>query len=202
MKFVNNKTRDIMVNTQIVKSDIVKTITNGATKKQIEDHFTKLNKHQNDWAAKNIKGNKQLFTSIMKKANKQAMNKVINNLDTLKKIDTQGLKPPEISRLIAKVIDDKKLFTMTTAGGRQLSLDYYTRLVAQDLVMKEKNNAITDQAKAEGKDLVKVSSHSGSCSLCRQFEGKIFSLSGNDKKYPKLPNINPHPNCSHFITLL
>ena len=95
------------------------------------------------------------------------------------------MKENEALRTIHNEIDNKKLFTMTTAKGRQIKLDYYTRLVAQDIINKNKQQETLDKAEELDKDLVKVSSHSGSCRICRQFEGRIFSISGNSKKYPQ-----------------
>ena len=191
-----------MVDVQLTKNEIVKAILKNDSKKNIERIFTRLDKKYNDWALKNIKEQKQDFNTIMKNTTKQVKQKIINNINELKKIDTTNMKKAEAERTIHDAIDNKKLFTMTTRNGRQIKLDYYARMVAQNLVNKNKVNETLAQAEAESKDLVKVSSHSGSCKVCRQFEGRIFSISGNSKKYPKLPDINPHPNCTHLIKVI
>jgi hypothetical protein len=58
-----------------------------------------------------------------------------------------------------------------------------------------------------GRDLVICTSINSSCAICRKFEGKVFSISGQSKKFPPLytgPNAPfakgyniIHPNCRH-----
>lgn len=50
-------------------------------------------------------------------------------------------------------------------------------------------------------DLVEVSSHNTDCDICKEFEGKVYSISGKHKEYPKLERKPPfHPGCRHYIT--
>jgi hypothetical protein len=53
-------------------------------------------------------------------------------------------------------------------------------------------------------DLVIVSQHPDECPLCRQYEGKIFSLKGTSEKYPPLAVAKAgglfHCNCGHVAT--
>jgi len=50
-----------------------------------------------------------------------------------------------------------------------------------------------------------MSSHPGSCPICQQFEGRVYSISGKDKRFPKLDvafssgYANIHPNCRHTL---
>lgn len=60
-----------------------------------------------------------------------------------------------------------------------------------------------------GHDLVRVSSHAGSCPLCLPYQGKILSLTGRDKDDPRCyatlreakDNGLFHPNCRHAYSL-
>ena len=50
-------------------------------------------------------------------------------------------------------------------------------------------------------DLVRISEHRGSCPICMPFQGKVYSISGRNKDYPKLTKFTPyHPNCRHVTT--
>ena len=50
-------------------------------------------------------------------------------------------------------------------------------------------------------DLVQISEHKGSCKICIPYQGRVYSLSGDTKEYPKLPMFTPfHPNCRHVTT--
>ncbi|MDY3751679.1 phage minor capsid protein, partial [Christensenella minuta] len=58
-----------------------------------------------------------------------------------------------------------------------------------------------------GNDLVKMSSHFGSCPICAPYEGRVFSVSGTNPNYPSLYDTpwssayqNFHPHCRHILT--
>lgn len=51
-------------------------------------------------------------------------------------------------------------------------------------------------------DLVLMGSHGATCSECSKYEGRVFSISGKSKRYPKLPEQvfqygGIHPGCRH-----
>lgn len=53
-------------------------------------------------------------------------------------------------------------------------------------------------------DLLVMTSHSSSCALCSKFENIVFSISGTNKKYPKLPETVKkigaiHVGCQHIF---
>lgn len=51
-------------------------------------------------------------------------------------------------------------------------------------------------------DLVYIPSHNLSCPKCMNWQGRVYSVSGKDKRYPKLDeaysNGMGHPNCKHI----
>ncbi|MFA5337656.1 MAG: phage minor capsid protein [Candidatus Omnitrophota bacterium] len=54
--------------------------------------------------------------------------------------------------------------------------------------------------KKYGIDLVQVDAHSGACEICQSYQGKVYSISGNDKDFPKLQERPPyHKGCRHII---
>ncbi len=56
------------------------------------------------------------------------------------------------------------------------------------------------QAIAHDTDLIQVSSHNTVCDICQRFEGKIFSITGADKRFPMLTDVPPFcDNCRHSI---
>ena len=62
-----------------------------------------------------------------------------------------------------------------------------------------------DKLVENGQDLVIISDAPRECPLCRPFEGKVFSLSGTDPKYPPLATARAgglwHANCRHSSSL-
>ncbi|MEG1186050.1 MAG: phage minor capsid protein [Eubacterium sp.] len=53
-------------------------------------------------------------------------------------------------------------------------------------------------------DFVECSSHENTCGICSKYQGRIYSISGKSKKYPKLPKIvhqycGFHEGCRHMF---
>jgi len=50
-----------------------------------------------------------------------------------------------------------------------------------------------------------MSSHNSSCKICAPLEGRVYSISGNNKEFPPLnkaysgTHMNIHPNCRHVL---
>ncbi len=57
-------------------------------------------------------------------------------------------------------------------------------------------------AKELGTDLVEMTSHNPTCGECYKYQGRVFSISGKDKRFPKLPDQvfqygGIHEDCRH-----
>ena len=71
----------------------------------------------------------------------------------------------------------------------------------EDKVTKE----IYDNARRFETDLVIMSAHGASCPDCAKYQGRVFSLTGADKLFPKLPSgislyEGVHPGCGHTFS--
>ena len=65
---------------------------------------------------------------------------------------------------------------------------------------ESETNATIQTATTLGSDLVQVSSHNTTCDICAQYEGKIYSINGVSKDFPRLEEEPPyHPNCRHLL---
>lgn len=86
------------------------------------------------------------------------------------------------------------------AGRYKYRPHYYAELVARTKFHQAHSQASLVQASNHGTDLVEVSSHNTTTAICMPFEGKIYSTSGTDKRFPPLIDSPPyHPNCLHLI---
>ena len=101
---------------------------------------------------------------------------------------------------------DKGITTIRDKAGREIKLDAYASLVARTST-REATNTGTLQANEDiGNDLVQISQHFSSCPICSVYEGRVYSISGKDKRYPKLDEAFSggysaiHPNCTHNVT--
>lgn len=89
--------------------------------------------------------------------------------------------------------------------ARQVPLDVYAEMVARSTTREAGNLAREVQLSENGYDLVKMSKHYPTCEKCAPLQGRVYSISGKDKRFPPLskafPSIyrNVHPNCRHSI---
>jgi hypothetical protein len=109
----------------------------------------------------------------------------------------QGETRKEISNRILKDFEkqlkDEKFITI---NGRNYEPEGYSRMVARSRVAEASNQANVNAALQYGVDLVQVDIHAGSCEMCDHFQGRIYSISGNDPDFPPLDERPPyHPNC-------
>lgn len=54
----------------------------------------------------------------------------------------------------------------------------------------------------QGHDLIVCSYHENTCEICSKYQGRVYSVSGKDKRFPKLPDVvlqyqGFHPGCRH-----
>jgi len=85
-------------------------------------------------------------------------------------------------------------------GSRTYNLRKYAEMVSRTTFRQAQTQATRDQCARYESDLVEVSYHGTDCEICLEYEGKVFSLSGNDANYPILDEEPPfHPNCKHSI---
>jgi hypothetical protein len=99
---------------------------------------------------------------------------------------------------------DKKYITVIDKNGDTINYNVkaYADLVARTKYMQSQVDGTINLAVSYGSDLVQVSDHNTTCSICAEYEGKIFSISGNDKRFPPLNIGFPlHPNCMHSLTV-
>jgi len=90
-------------------------------------------------------------------------------------------------------------------AGRGWSLQSYTEMAMRTGTGRAAVQGHTDKLQENGQDLVIISDAPRECSLCRPYEGKVFSISGTDPKYPPLQTAKDgglwHANCRHASSL-
>lgn len=98
---------------------------------------------------------------------------------------------------------------ITDKRGRVIPFTSYAELLSRSIVAETQNTCVLNIAGEHDKDLVKMTHHATSCDVCKEYEGKIYSISGKSKKYPALKSIpgfangynNIHPRCRHRISV-
>jgi hypothetical protein len=90
-------------------------------------------------------------------------------------------------------------------AGRKTNIQSYANMVGRSTIREARNRGQLNTLTQNGYDLVQIVVNFTSCPICSKYEGRVYSISGNDKRYPKLfgtafgANANIHPNCRHVI---
>lgn len=113
----------------------------------------------------------------------------------------------EAQRRIIEMMRTEGMTAMVDAAGRRHRLESYAELVARTTTREATNTATTETGQQLGYDLVKFSVHYPTCEVCAPVQGRVFSISGNDKRFPALSEVpgfdqgfkTIHPNCRHVL---
>lgn len=134
---------------------------------------------------------------------KDTIQEAVNEAVGLKLATNETLK--ECKKNILKKFSEQGITAIKTKNNRYIRLDAYAEMVVRSTTREVTNTATILQVQELGYDLVKMSSHPGSCPICQQFEGRVYSISGKDIRFPKLDvafssgYANIHPNCRHTL---
>lgn len=122
----------------------------------------------------------------------------------------EALAQAEPSYTKTRLIDElnqNDIFTVTYRNGAKVPASAYAAMVARTTTHEAAHTAKLDFAAANGYDLVKMPSHYPTCEICAKYQGRVYSISGKDKRFPPLEkafyrqyNII-HPNCRHPLSI-
>lgn len=107
------------------------------------------------------------------------------------------------SELIEESIDGEHIIIQDKNGKpRKYKIKDYAKMCVFTEAIKSQADATINLAIEVESDLVQISRHFTNCEICQQYEGKVYSLSGNDPDFPLLEEQPPyHPNCKHTLTV-
>lgn len=94
----------------------------------------------------------------------------------------------------------------TDKRAYQVGLDSYAAMVARSTTREAGNLARENQLAENGYDLMMMTEHYPTCEACAVLQGRVYSISGRDKRFPPLSRAFPsgyrnvHPNCRHVMT--
>lgn len=136
-----------------------------------------------------LNGNMELAVACMRKSSKLAM------LDYGTRIQKQELYP--FVRILARngQVED--------AIAEKEFIDKHCQELSEALDKSMFQEAVT-AAKKLKTDFVIMSVHGAACSECAKYQGRVYSISGKSRKFPKLPDFffetgRVHPGCSHVF---
>lgn len=117
-----------------------------------------------------------------------------------------GIKTPhQALRQVAREWAETGIPAMVDSLGRQWSTEAYVSMVTRTSANNIANGMQDERMKEYGNDLIEVSSHAGARPHCEPWQGRIYSLSGNNKNYEAFSNTSYGLasglfgiNCGHF----
>lgn len=119
-----------------------------------------------------------------------------------------GSTTNDMKNWLIKQLQDEGFMTVQYgqgAGAYQVPLDTYANMVVRSTTREAGNQAMENQLSENGYDLVEMSTHYPTCEVCAPLQGRVYSISGKDKRFPALSIAfssgyhNVHPNCRHVI---
>lgn len=131
----------------------------------------------------------------------QAMADIAQGLHSIQLKFSKLVRNKDEQPVISKLCSDGKL--------RSYELAYYMIMILTSAVSRATTNTTVAFAKANEYDLLVIrdlGKHQAS-SFCAAYEGKVFSISGRDQRFPaisKLPNGGPpfHPWCAKTFQIM
>lgn len=122
------------------------------------------------------------------------------------KIDNVGTVT-EMQQEVVKKLEETGILKVEVGSDehkREMSITNYAHLVARSVSREVGNTARINQMSANGFDLVEIPTHYPTCEICAILQDRVYSISGNDKRFPPLSKAigvykNIHPNCRHVI---
>ncbi|MBR0189025.1 MAG: hypothetical protein IJQ23_01410 [Clostridia bacterium] len=96
------------------------------------------------------------------------------------------------------------------SNGTKMPLDKYAEMLARTSRIETANKGSFDRCRKLGIDLVRCTKVPNCCPYCQMYEDKVYSISGNDTRFPALYETAlqrgydiMHPNCRHeFIPFI
>ena len=193
-------------------TDITKQLYEQAYKEAIEmlgiseESLTQLHRDAIEVIADNLVNNLNQATDLVGRQIEDSIREVGLSSTANKFATGQTIRQMQ-KQLVIKLLDEG-LTAIKDKRGRNISLSSYSEMLARSIVAETQNTCVKNVMKEHNRDLVKMTEHYTSCPLCATYEGRVYSISGNDSRFPSLQSIpgfrdgynNIHPRCRHRIS--
>lgn len=115
----------------------------------------------------------------------------------------------ELQKAISKEFAEYSLSSVPTKSGKNWGAEAYAKMVARTTAAEAGHTAIIQTGIKEGRDLVKFTTHFPTCEVCAPIQGRVYSISGADERFPALGDLPGfrdgffiiHPNCRHSFNI-
>lgn len=170
-----------------------------------DNTLTQLHKEAIELIAENIVSSLNEATNLVGRQIEDKIREIGLN-STANKFAT-GNTIKQMQKELVNSLIDEGLTGIKDKLGRNTLISVYAETLARSIVAETQNTCVKNTMKEHGKDLVKMTSHYGCCPICAVYEGRVYSISGKDSRFPSLKSLpgfkdgynNLHPRCRHRI---
>ncbi|GBG09503.1 hypothetical protein PAT3040_04152 [Paenibacillus agaridevorans] len=114
---------------------------------------------------------------------------------------TEGISRREATKQAIADINNRGITGIVAKNGAQIPADKYMAGVVHYHQRKAHVTGAEEMIKQNGLDLVYVNFVGITCEFCAEYQGRVYSISGNDPRFPKLEIRPPyHSHCVHSIS--
>ncbi|WP_243895801.1 phage minor capsid protein [Paenibacillus sp. F411] len=114
---------------------------------------------------------------------------------------TEGLSRREATKEAVARMTEQGITGIVAKNGARIPADKYMNGVVQYNLRKAHVTGAENTIVQNGLDLVYVNYVGITCEYCAKYQGRVYSISGNDARFPKLEIRPPyHAHCVHSIS--
>ncbi|MCK5129734.1 MAG: hypothetical protein KAQ68_07770, partial [Clostridiales bacterium] len=183
-----NKAKEFSVKEFLKNKKEIDDTMSRSTKRHVQEVNTLIDQTSMALKTANYKFRKQV---------KQSIRKIAKEIESLE-IDV-GIQMKFLKERLAEDIKTNKNIT---------KIEDNVKHIIKTAKNESQNMSMARYAMETGIDLVQMSSHSPTCKICQMYQGRVYSVSGKDKRFPSLFDTafksgyaNIHPNCNHKIRI-
>jgi hypothetical protein len=111
----------------------------------------------------------------------------------------------QTAKRIREDLAERGITGFVDKAGHEWDMRRYAKVLAQETTNGAFRQGTINRLQEHGHDLVRLSSHSGSCPKCTPWEGRTLSLSGADPEHPSVDTARGegvfHVGCLHVLSL-
>lgn len=111
----------------------------------------------------------------------------------------------QVAKRIREDLAERGITGFKDKAGHEWDMRRYAKVLAQETTNQSFRQGTINRLQEKGHDLVRLSSHSGSCPKCTPWQGRTMSLSGRDGEYPSVDEARGagvfHVGCLHVLSL-
>lgn len=169
--------------------------------RQEKPEFAQIHQRAIDVVAQNMVNNLRNATQFIGRRVNDVFRRV--GLEQTARKLAAGQTVQDMKQKMVRQLLDEGQTAFVDRLGRKWRLDTYAAMVARTTTREASTVATLNTCEEFGVDLVQVTTHYPTCEKCAPLQGKVFSISGKDKRYPKYGEngayIPRHPNCRHVL---